>query len=48
MVEQFFERRAHADLNPDEAVALGAAMQAKTLENEATNAPPPSVNAAKG
>jgi molecular chaperone DnaK (HSP70) len=48
MVEQFFERRAHADLNPDEAVALGAAMQAKILENEATNAPPPSVNAAKG
>jgi molecular chaperone DnaK (HSP70) len=48
MVEQFFERRAHADLNPDEAVALGAAMQAKIMENEATNAPPPSVNAAKG
>jgi molecular chaperone DnaK (HSP70) len=48
MVEQFFERRAHADLNPDEAVALGAAMQAKILENEATNVLPTSVNAANG
>jgi molecular chaperone DnaK (HSP70) len=47
IVEQFFARRAHADINPDEVVALGAAMQAKILENEVTNVPA-SVNAANG
>jgi molecular chaperone DnaK len=47
IVEQFFGRRAHADINPDEVVALGAAMQAKILENEVPNVPA-SVNAANG
>jgi molecular chaperone DnaK (HSP70) len=47
IAEQFFGRRAHADINPDEVVALGAAMQAKNLENEVTNVPA-SVNAANG
>jgi molecular chaperone DnaK (HSP70) len=47
IVEQFFGRRAHADINPDEVVALGAAMQAKILENEVTNVSA-SVNAANG
>lgn len=47
IVEQFFGRRAHADINPDEVVALGAALQAKALENEVTNVPA-SVNAANG
>jgi Fe-S protein assembly chaperone HscA len=31
MVEQFFGRRAHAELDPDEVVALGAAVQADIL-----------------
>jgi len=31
-VEQFFGRRPHAELNPDEVVALGAAVQAAILE----------------
>jgi Fe-S protein assembly chaperone HscA len=31
-VEQFFGRRPHAELNPDEVVALGAAVQADILE----------------
>jgi molecular chaperone DnaK len=47
IAEQFFGRRAHADINPDEVVALGAAMQAKILENEVANVPA-SVNAANG
>jgi molecular chaperone DnaK (HSP70) len=47
IVEQFFGRRAHADVNPDEVVALGAALQAKILESEVANMPA-SVNAANG
>jgi len=31
-VEEFFGRRPHAELNPDEVVALGAAVQADILE----------------
>src|SRR6202142_467460 len=31
-VEQFFGRRPHSELNPDEVVALGAAVQADILE----------------
>jgi molecular chaperone DnaK len=31
-VEEFFERRPHAELNPDEVVAMGAAVQAGILE----------------
>jgi molecular chaperone DnaK len=31
-VEQFFGRRPHTELNPDEVVALGAAVQANILE----------------
>ena len=31
-VEKFFGRRPHAELNPDEVVALGAAVQANILE----------------
>lgn len=31
-VEEFFGRRPHAELNPDEVVALGAAVQASILE----------------
>jgi molecular chaperone DnaK len=37
MVEQFFGRRPHAELNPDEVVALGAAVQANILESGVTN-----------
>jgi molecular chaperone DnaK len=33
MVENFFGRRPHAELNPDEVVALGAAVQADILES---------------
>jgi molecular chaperone DnaK (HSP70) len=38
LVEQLFRRRAHTDLNPDEVVALGAAVQAHILSggSEAT------------
>ena len=32
-VEEFFGRRPHAELNPDEVVALGAAVQADILES---------------
>lgn len=32
MVEEFFGRRPHTELNPDEVVALGAAVQASILE----------------
>ncbi len=31
LVEEFFHRKPHAELNPDEVVALGAAVQAKIL-----------------
>jgi molecular chaperone DnaK len=31
-VEEFFGRKPHTELNPDEVVALGAAVQANTLE----------------
>jgi molecular chaperone DnaK (HSP70) len=37
MVEQFFGRRPHAELNPDEVVALGAAIQADILESGVKN-----------
>ena len=37
MVEQFFGRRPHSELNPDEVVALGAAVQADILESGVTN-----------
>jgi Fe-S protein assembly chaperone HscA len=33
MVEEYFGRRPHAELNPDEVVALGAAVQADILES---------------
>ena len=38
LVEQMFERKPHTDLNPDEVVALGAAVQANILSggSEAT------------
>src|SRR5579862_6482763 len=32
-VEEFFKHRPHAELNPDEAVALGAAVQANILDS---------------
>src|ERR1700730_4686487 len=37
MVEQFFGRRPHSELNPDEVVALGAAIQADILESGVKN-----------
>ena len=37
MVEQFFGRRPHSELNPDEVVALGAAVQADILESGVKN-----------
>jgi molecular chaperone DnaK len=37
MVEQFFGRAPHAELNPDEVVALGAAVQADILESGVKN-----------
>jgi len=36
-VEEYFGRRPHAELNPDEVVALGAAVQAEILESGVTN-----------
>ncbi len=36
-VEQYFGRRPHAELNPDEVVALGAAVQADILESGVKN-----------
>ncbi len=37
MVEEFFGRHPHAELNPDEVVALGAAVQADILESGVSN-----------
>ncbi|MBI3669150.1 MAG: molecular chaperone DnaK [Acidobacteria bacterium] len=36
-VEEYFGRRPHAELNPDEVVALGAAVQADILESGVKN-----------
>jgi molecular chaperone DnaK len=36
-VEQFFGRKPHTELNPDEVVALGAAVQANILERGVSN-----------
>ncbi|HMI52994.1 MAG TPA: molecular chaperone DnaK [Candidatus Saccharimonadales bacterium] len=36
-VEDYFGRKAHTDLNPDEVVALGAAVQANILEQGVSN-----------
>jgi len=36
-VEDYFGRQAHTDLNPDEVVALGAAVQANILEHGVSN-----------
>jgi molecular chaperone DnaK len=33
MVAQFLGRRPHTEINPDEVVALGAAVQADILES---------------
>ena len=37
MVEQFFGRQPQTELNPDEVVALGAAVQAGILESGVKN-----------
>jgi molecular chaperone DnaK len=36
-VQEFFDRKPHTELNPDEVVALGAAVQANVLDRGVTN-----------
>ena len=37
MVQEYFDRAPHTELNPDEVVALGAAVQANVLEHGVSN-----------